>query len=208
MKELALTMMLCLSAGLLQAKSFGIYGAVFPIAEESFLHLIESRLKKLVATGEWDSFNQQWRAEVSRQVLKPTPLNLPRAQKTRIHHWRPALRLTQPIRDLSGRLIYPAGTTVNALKELPAYQPCWLFFNNEDVVQRRWALKVMPTCTNPKLILTGGAIDEAESIFKTAIYFDQAGRITTKLSIQSVPAKVTRDGNDLLIEEFAIQGGL
>lgn len=188
-----------------QAKSFGISGEVFPVAEPSFLQLIESRLRQLTESGEWDAFNQRWQAEVSQQVLRPKPVNLPRAQRAMSHYYRPEIRLSSPLRDAAGRLIYAVGTTVNALKELPSYQPCWLFFNQDDKAQQRWALKARQQCTNPKLILTGGAIDEAEVTFKAPIYFDQAGRITTKLKIHALPAKVTRAGNALLIQELAIK---
>lgn len=188
-----------------QAKSFGISGEVFPVAEPSFLQLIESRLRQLTESGEWDSFNQRWQAEVSRRVLRPKPVSLPRAQRAQTHHYRPEIRLNSPLRDATGHLLYPVGSRVNALKELPSYQPCWLFFNQDDKAQQRWALKAGQQCANPKLILTGGAIDEAEATFHAPIYFDQAGRITTKLKIHALPAKVRRDGNALLIQELAIK---
>lgn len=205
MKALAYIVTLLLSATPLHAKSHGVHGAVFPIAEESFLQLIESRLKTLVASGQWDAFNQRWQAEVSRRVARPKPLNLPRAQRAMSHYYRPEIRLNSPLRDAAGHLLYAVGTRVNALQELPSYQPCWLFFNQDDKAQQRWALKARQQCTNPKLILTGGAIDEAEATFKAPIYFDQAGRITTKLKIHALPAKVTRAGNALLIQELAIK---
>lgn len=189
----------------LQAKSLGISGEVFPVVEQSFLSLIESRLRQLTESGEWDAFNQRWQAEVSRRVLRPKPLNLPRAQRAMSHYYRPEVRLNSPLRDAAGHLLYAVGTRVNALQDLPTYQPCWLFFNQDDKAQQRWALKARQQCTNPKLILTGGAIDEAEVTFKASIYFDQAGRITTKLKIHTLPAKVTRAGNALLIQELAIK---
>ena len=97
------------------------------------------------------------------------------------------------------------GTHVNALQQMPSYTPCWLFFNADDEAQLNWAAHQKTQCTSPKFILTGGAINTAEKKLNAVIYFDQAGKITTKLHIAHVPAKVTRHQNHLVIAELAIK---
>ena len=44
-----------------------------------------------------------------------------------------------------------------------------------------------------------------EQRLNAVIYFDQAGRISQKLQINSVPAIVTREDNKLRIDELAIK---
>ena len=117
----------------------------------------------------------------------------------------PEVILTQDIVDVQGVLLYPKGTHVNALEKNASYSPCWLFFNADDEAQQNWAQLQKRSCSNPKLILTGGAINEAEQRLNAVIYFDQEGRITQRLHISHVPAKVIRDNNRLLIVESAIK---
>ena len=77
--------------------------------------------------------------------------------------YTPEVVLAQDITDSKGRVLYPAGTRVNALATLPSYAPCWLFFNGDDPAQVSWAQHQSTTCPNPKMILTGGAVSVTES---------------------------------------------
>lgn len=186
-------------------QSFGVVGEVFPIAEMSFLTFIQQRLAILSENGGFETTNEQWKKTVENHVNRPTPLWLSRANVTRIHYYKPQIKVDFDIRDSEGRVIYPKGTEVNALHQLPSYSPCWLFINADEKAELKWASKTMSTCSNPKIILTGGAIHEAEVFFKTVIYFDQGARITKKITITSTPAQVGREGEVLKIVQFAIK---
>lgn len=203
-KALSILLMLVLDVQT-YAKSFGVVGEIFPIAEMSFLKLIEERLAALSSSGELDALNQRWQSTVANHANRPDPLGLPRAIQHKIHYYKPEIVLEQAITDINGRVLYPAGTRVNALTALPSYSPCWLFFNADDEAQMHWAEKEMVKCPNPKMILTGGAVSVEERKLKTIIYFDQAGRISRKLHINSIPALVIREGNKLRIDELAIK---
>jgi conjugal transfer pilus assembly protein TraW len=193
--------LLTISTGQVHAKSFGVVGEVFPIAEKSFLTLIEERL----ASGELEAMNQRWIQTAVEHANRPTALELPRTNRSTCHHYAPEMTLSQDITNESGRILYSKGTHVNALQHMPSYTPCWLFFNADDEAQLNWAVLQKIQCANPKLILTGGAINTAEKKLNAVIYFDQAGKITTKLQITHVPAKVTRHQNHLVIHEQAIK---
>ncbi|HGT2643432.1 TPA: type-F conjugative transfer system protein TraW, partial [Legionella pneumophila] len=195
--------LLMISIDQVHAKSFGVVGEVFPIAEKSFLTLIEERLASLKASGELESLNQRWVQTTAEHANRPTALELPRTNRSARHDYVPEITLSQDIRNEKGRILYSKGTHVNALQQMPSYTPCWLFFNADDEAQLNWAVLQKTQCTNPKLILTGGAINTAEKKLNAVIYFDQAGKITTKLHIAHVPAKVTRYQNHLVIAELA-----
>lgn len=199
---LMLITMLC---GDVLAQSFGVVGEVFPVAEKSFLVLIEERLRVLVASGELETLNQRWVNTVAKHVNRPAALGLERTNHTNRHDYVPEITLSQDMADGSGRVLYPKGTHVNALERMPTYKPCWLFFNADDAAQIHWAKKQSHGCVNPKFILTGGAINRTEQRLQSVIYFDQAGKITTKLHIAHVPAKIVREGNKLVIVELAIK---
>lgn len=185
------------------AKSFGVVGDTYPVEEMSFLQLIEERLQTLSRDGSLDAMQEHWLNQTARMVNRPDTLALMRLSNRRTHYYRPEVVLTAPIYDSQGQILYPQGTRVNALERLPHYAPCWLFFNGDDNAQVNWAKK--ERCTNPKFILTGGAIKDAEDALNAAIYFDQAGRITERLGVTHVPARVTRQGNELRIDELAIK---
>jgi conjugal transfer pilus assembly protein TraW len=202
----ALLMSLLMSAcAYAHAHSFGVVGEVFPVAEQSFLSLIQERLAALDRNGTLQRFNQAWLKRAGLQADRPNPLNLMRATQKKTHYYTPELLLTQDITDIKGHILYPKGTRVNALERLPYYNPCWLFFNADDAAQRRWAKAQMQGCQNPKLILTGGAVSVAEKALQAVIYFDQAGRLSQKLHIGFVPALITRKHNRLCIEEQVIK---
>ncbi|HAU0213695.1 TPA: type-F conjugative transfer system protein TraW [Legionella pneumophila] len=191
--------------GQIHAKSFGVVGEVFPIGEKSFLTLIEERLASLKASGELQSLNQRWVQTAAEHANRPTALDLPRTNRSMRHDYVPEITLSQDITNDKGRILYSKGTHVNALQHMPSYTPCWLFFNADDEAQLKWAAHQKTNCSNPKLILTGGAVNTAENKLDAVIYFDQAGKITRKLHIAHVPAKVTRHQNSLVIHEQAIK---
>lgn len=191
--------------GQVHAKSFGVVGEVFPVAEKSFLTLIEERLAFLKANGELEEMNQRWIQTAVEHANRPRALDLPRANRSVSHNYVPEITLSQDIINEKGRILYSKGTYVNALQYMPSYTPCWLFFNADDEAQLNWAVLQKTQCANPKLILTGGAINSAENKINAVIYFDQAGKITRKLNIVHVPAKVTRHQNHLVINEQAIK---
>jgi conjugal transfer pilus assembly protein TraW len=199
------SILLWLSMGQVHAKSFGVVGEVFPIAEKSFLKLIEERLVALKASGALEAMNQRWIQTAAEHANRPKALDLPRTNRSAKQDYAPEIILSQDISDERGRVLFARGTTVNALAQMPSYKPCWLFFNADDEAQLNWATKQKTNCPNPKLILTGGAINAAEKKLNAVIYFDQAGKIITKLRIAHVPAKVTRYQNHLVIHEQAIK---
>lgn len=200
----ALVLMVMIGSPLF-AKSFGVVGEVFPVAEKSFLTLIEERLNALSNSGELEQLNKQWVNIAAEHANRPTPLHLARALASNKHDYIPEITLSQDILDAEGHVLYAKGTAVNALAHLPSYRPCWLFFNADDAAQLNWAEKQKTHCTNPKFILTGGAVMSAEERLQLPIYFDQEGRITKQLNVTHVPAMVSRDELKLVIHEQAIK---
>lgn len=187
------------------AKSFGVVGFVFPVAERSFLTLIEERLEVLRESGELEAENQRWLKQIAAFADRSTHLGLLRAKQKVIHYFVPEIRLTNLITDSRGQVLFPAGIKVNALQAIPSYQPCWLFFNADDKAQILWAKSEASQCLKPKFILTGGSVRVAEKALNAVIYFDQQGRLTQKLNIGHVPTKVVREGDRLRIVELVIK---
>jgi conjugal transfer pilus assembly protein TraW len=188
-----------------QASSLGAIGETFPVAERSFLSLIESRLKQFDEDGTLHEIEARWVSQVNDHAHRPTSLNLPRATQSRTHRYYPSTTLGQDVRDHQGRVLMPAGTEVNALSHMPQYRPHWIFINADDKDQIAWARHILRK--NTKVILTAGDIGDAERALSTEIFFDQGGRITQKLHVAQVPAEVTREGATLRIDEIKLREG-
>ena len=187
------------------AKSLGVVGEVFPIAEMSFLALIESRIVSLSKNGALEDIEKQWVKDVSAHANRPEPLHINRATKNNTHYYYPITILSRDVLDANNQVLFKGGTQINAFSRLPDYKPHWLFFDGDDKAQVRWALRKLQQDSNAKVILTGGEVGRLEQTLKTAIYFDQAGRISNQLGIIQVPAEVVRAENSLMISEFAIE---
>lgn len=200
--KLTLGIMLgCCLAKTLQASSLGVVGEVFPVAEMSFLQFIEARLTQPEVLSKLDAVGTQ---AVAQYVLRPTALNLPRAIKSQAHPYLPQIIVHEAVRDTRGQIIVPVGTTVNALEKMPNYQPSWVFFNGDDAASLRWARRESQHSNATMLILTGGSVRATEDALQQPIYFDQGGRISHQLGITHVPAKVTRRGDALWVQEVVI----
>lgn len=196
---------LLLSTSILQAKSLGVVGSTFPVAEMSLLTLIESRVAEISQNGSLERINQDFIKRVSFHANRPTPNYLNRTNTTKTHFYAPVVKLAQTLTDHRGQILYPAGTSVNALLQMPSYKPCWLFFNGDDKEQVAFVKKRMNQCPNPKIILTQGSVGDAEKELNAIIYFDQSARIAKKIKLTHVPAIVSRDSLRLKITEFAIK---
>lgn len=187
------------------ASDLGIIGQSFPVKERSFLSLIEERLAKFSDKDSLEAIQNQWLKRVSAHTRRPKPSLVRRAAKTRTHSYRPEFTASRNIFDSQGQVIVRSGTRVNALEKLPYYKPQWLFINEDDIAQIRFAKHYLRNTPNAKLIFTGGDIKRGEERFDREVYFDQEGKIVAKLSIDSLPAFVRRKKNALLITEVAIK---
>lgn len=204
-KRFTSALMLCVLCEFTHATNLGVVGETFPVAESSFMMLIESRLQTLVKSGEMAAIEEQWVSRVSDHTNRPTPVGLKRATKNNTYRYTPLIVLSQDILDAEGHVLWAKGTRVNALERMPAYQPHWLLLNADDVPQVRWAKRLLGHHLDAKVILTGGEIGKMEKELNHPIYFDQAGRISHQLGISRVPAWVSREGNALRIMEVAIR---
>lgn len=187
------------------AQSLGTLGQTFPVLEKSLLVLIQERLTTFAADGTLATLENQWVKRVEDKAIRPTPLLLTRAERSHTHYYTPVAILNQDIKDARGRILLNRGMSVNALRQLPGYEPIWVFVNFDDEAQRRYADALLKSKPSIKWILTGGNVVDAQKRLNQPVYFDQAGRITQKLGIVHVPTLVTRDNDSLKIQELAIR---
>lgn len=185
----------------LNAANLGVVGSTFPVAELSLMKFIESKL----SLTDTKSMEEKWVSQVVSHANRPTPVGLRRAFKNNNYYYKPTIMLLDDLVDANNNLLWPKGTKVNALENMPHYKPNWLLLNADDAAQVLWVKQKLAVNKNAKIILTGGEVEQMEQELKRPIYFDQAGRITQQLGIRRVPVHVSRKGDSLKICEVPIK---
>ncbi len=179
-------------------------GPVYPIAEQDMLLTIEQRLKALEESGELARIEKDAKARYRAYVERPEGVHLPRAKKNRTYYVDPSLTVPYDIRDHEGRIIHPAGTTVNPLDYITLSKRL-LFFDGDDPKQVKWARSVIdrdPLRVKP--ILTNGPVLALIKKWKLRLYFDQNGALTERFRIQRVPTMVSQEGKWLKVVEYGL----
>lgn len=187
---------------IMYAKNLGIAGQVYPIQEEDFLQFMLHHLETMQQNGELGKLQNQFRDHVEKHSSRPHPVD--HISKTvEPKHWNvdPSITVPYDLKDQEGRVFARAGTTINPLHYVSIHN-AMLFFDGDDAKQVVWAEKLNKKLSGKtKLVLVNGSVLEQENIFHQPIYFDQAGRLTTRFHIQHVPAMVAQEELHLKISE-------
>lgn len=192
--------LLCCIMGIAQAQSLN---GLFPISEMSVLTLIEEQLRHPSTALPIDSFETYALQWVANYADKTTTSALPRATQENQFVYTPTIKLPRTIYNTSGRLIFQQGTVINVLKQLPTYQPNWIFIDAQDAAQLQWAKNQLEQLKNIRVILVNRPVFDAASKLQHEVFFDERGYISQKLGIKHLPARVTRQNDGLLIQEIS-----
>lgn len=196
-------MLFACSSGLL-ARDLGVVGPVYPIAEPDMLVTIAQRLESLTDSGELARIEGEAKARYEAYLERPPGVQLPPAAQNRTYTVDPTLTVPYDIKDHEGRVIHPAGTTVNPLDTISLTRRL-LFFDGDDPVQTAWArARILGDPHGFKTILTNGPLMALMKEWQERLYFDQGGRLVEQFGIRSVPAVVSQDGRRLRVEEFRL----
>jgi len=185
------------------AKDFGVLGDVYVIKEMDFLEFIKDKFKKMEQNGGLKKMQEQMTARVKEHIYRPPPvLGMTRAIKTRRWQFNTAFTLVHDMMDHKGRILAHSGEKYNPLHLTP-WHNIWIFYDADDKTQVAWVSKEDKKLQGKdKLILVNGSIAAQMQLFHKRIYFDQYGKLTTKLGIKHVPAEVHQQGEGLEIVEI------
>lgn len=202
--KIALSVALFACSSVLLARDLGVVGPVYPIAEQDMLQTIEQRLEALAESGELARIEDDAKTRYRAYVERPEGVQLPRATKNRTYYVDPSLTVPYDIKDHEGRIIHPAGTTVNPLDYITLSKQL-LFFDGDDPGQVEWARSMIdgdPLHIKP--ILTNGPVLALMKKWQVRLYFDQRGQLVERFHIQRVPALVANDGSRLKVMELRL----
>lgn len=202
--KIALSVALFACSSVLLARDLGVVGPVYPIAEQDMLQTIEERLTALEESGELTRIEEDAKARYQAYVERPEGVRLPRATQNRTYYVDPSLTVPYDIKDHEGRIIHPAGTTINPLDYMTLSKQL-LFFDGDDPVQVEWARSMVdgdPVHIKP--ILTNGPVLALMKEWQVRLYFDQKGKLVERFRIQWLPAMVSQEENRLIVVEHII----
>ncbi|HDC4621210.1 TPA: type-F conjugative transfer system protein TraW, partial [Enterobacter asburiae] len=95
--------------------------------------------------------------------------------------------------------------TVNPLDKVPFSQVLFVI-DGDDKEQVNWARQQLAGQTSVKVILVNGNIKETSDALNERIYFDQSGVLTRKFGFEHIPARISRDGRVMKVEEIPVSG--
>ena len=203
--SLALTVAIVLSPLPAWSVDLGQRGAVFEIVERDLLDAIQSSIAGLEASGELDKMNAAFRDRSVAKVMRPKPVELPRAAADRSFVFDPAIVVQEDILDHAGNIIASAGTVVNPLEHM-GFPGMLVFLDGDDDEQLEWALRQYEEHEHEVfLVMTSGSPVERMRETKTRFYFDQGGFLVETLGVQAVPARFVSDGNVMQGEELSVE---
>lgn len=207
-RKTALSVVLYACSSLATAQNLGVVGPVYPIAEPDMLQIIHKRLEAMANNGELARIEKNAKARYKAYAERPVGVHLPRARKTRVHYVDPTLTVPYDIEDGQGRVVIPAGTTINPLDYITLSEQL-VFFDGDDPAQVVWAHdRLTRDLSHIKPILVDGPIIALMKRWTTRLYFDQRGRLIKRFGIRSVPAVVSQAGRRLKVQEITLKDPL
>ena len=186
----------------LGTQNVGCYGETFAIAEKSLLTVITEKLQAIQQSGKLDLHQHVIQKRMAKQALQPEPVKVVQHTKVpRTFTFDPTFVLDHDIHDHKGRILYTKGTTINPLHQVSLTKP--LLFVDGDA-HMSWVKEQLRQHPTAKLILVKGKPLDHEEDLGRPVYFDQGGVLCRRLRLTQVPAKVTQEGDHLLINECSL----
>jgi conjugal transfer pilus assembly protein TraW len=203
----ALIASLCAVAlsGGVRANDLGTVGQTFKILEFDLLKDMSGKLHKAEKTGEINKWNAEFAARAQKRIENPPAVvGVHTTTTARTWLYDPSIIAPQDYADQQGRVFVHAGEKVNPLQRMPSYNKVMVFFDGTDPRQVKAAMALYRKygAERTKLILTNGSPIDVDKKQQVIVYYDQAGKLTSKFGIRQVPATVIRENDVLRISEI------
>lgn len=197
---LTLSLFLIIATLPLGAISLGVHGRQFPIEEQDLILYLEKRISSL-SLEEREKALLQVEQHYRKAIEQPSGASLKSAKFYEVRYFDPTVYAHEDFEDQEGNIIVPKGTLYNPLSQYELQEEL-LFFDGNNLDQIAWAKDQE---ADAKWILVNGnplALEESEA---RPVYFDQYGAIVKKLSIESIPARVSQEGIRLKVEMIPME---
>lgn len=187
-----------------QAKDLGTWGDTWPVAEQSFLEFIQTRLATMMNDGTLSALQHQFVQRVEAHALRPVPVpGLKADTREHVSWYDPTFTAELDIADTQNHIFVHQGDRINPLDTLSLNLTLY-FIDSDDKRQIAWMKTQKPPTPNYKIILVNGNVREASDSLASRVYFDQQGVISRRLQLTYIPARVIQDGRRLKITSAAL----
>jgi len=187
-----------------QAKDLGTWGDTWPVAEQSFLAFIQTRLATMMNDGTLSALQHQFAQRVEAHALRPVPVpGLKADTREHVSWYDPTFTAEQDIADAQHHIFVHQGDRINPLDTLSLNLTLY-FIDGDDKRQIAWMKAQKPSTPHYKIILVNGNVREASDSLASRVYFDQHGVISRRLQLTYIPARVIQDGRRLKITSAAL----
>ena len=193
---LALVFPVSLPGARAAGKDLGVHGRLYEIKEEDMLSYVRRKAGGIDMRALRE--NMTGNLERAHEKLSAVSLGVPPAEEKRTRYVDPSVNVPNPVYDLEGRIVAPAGT-VNPLEHVPLSKP--ILFFREDQAER---LLGVISEKKPVLMLTDGDVRAASSLAGRMVYRANPF-ILERLRIEKTPSLVTQDGLRLKVREVVLK---
>lgn len=186
------------------AKDLGVQGQIFEISEPDLFAQIQAKFSAMEASGEVDRVNEQLRQRTIAKTERPDPVpGIITTTEPRSFLWDPTITLDRDLAAADGTVFARAGDTVNPLDYVPMKQRL-IFFDGDDADQIAWAKAELEAHRGEQVqpVLVKGPVMDLSRQWTQQVFFDQNGTLTGRFGITQVPARVSRQGSMMLVEEL------
>ena len=204
MRMKGLWIIVFMGSAALQAADLGQHGAVFEIREPDFLQTIYDRLAQKEANGEIEAFRRAQIEGAKTYVHRPTPaVQLTPAEAYLRYEVDLSMTVNRDLSDHRGVVFARAGTVINPL-ETSTFARKIILFDGDRPEQVAFAL-AQGNELDVLLVLTSGAPLELMRAHGRRFYFDQDGVLSRKFAVQHLPARISRAGLLMQVEEIPLK---
>ena len=186
--------------GMVQAKDFGVYGKLFPIAEPDFLEQIIARFRALEENGQWDAMKGKMQDRTREYIERPRASGfLSAAEEYRAFQFDPSISVDRDLSDDNGQVFASAGSKINPLN-YSAFSKRIIVIDGDKQDQVDFALSEGNELDTLIVLASGAPLDLMRSHGRR-FWFDQQGVIVKRFGIERLPSVISRDDPFMLIEE-------
>lgn len=188
------------------AKSFGVQGETFEIAEEHLIEMIERKLLIAKEDGRLEALQDEMRETTIARSERPVPVKgIQPALEYRSFVYDPTVVAQQDYHDLDGNVVVAKGTSANPF-DMVAMPYDLLFIDGNREAEVKWAMSLHDEKRGAvRIILLDGAPLELMRTHKVRVYFDQRSALANQFNLSKTPSRIMQQGRTLLIEEIPVE---
>lgn len=186
------------------SESLGVYGDTWGIDEPDVVNYIKARLSAFQKDGTLDKIKKTAQEKAIHHMEYPDAVSgITPAKKNLTWYIDPTFTEPHDVLDASGKVIIPAGTTFNPLN-FGGLKTEYIFIDQRNQSEVDFAKHEMDTHPITRVVLTAGRWIILSNLWHVMVYYDQGGKLTSKLGITHTPSVLTQDGKLLKVTEVKL----